>query len=69
MPWISFDRHVIFADPRQEWEYLQKRIAGEIVEEPPEPESVVERTLFHREAVVGDLGAVRPGLLIAPNER
>lgn len=63
MPWISLDRHVLFADPRQEYEYLQKRLAGEIVEEHQEPESVVERTLFHREAVKGDLGAVRPGPL------
>lgn len=63
MPWISLNRHVLFADPRQEWEYLQKCLAGEIVSEPQEPESVIELTLFLSETVKGDLGAVRPGPL------
>lgn len=63
MPWIAPGVHALFADPRQEWEYLQKRLAGEIVEALPEIESVIERTLFQREAVKGDLGAFRPGPL------
>ena len=63
MPWIAPGVHVIFADKRQEYEYLQKRLAGERVQDWKQPECAIERAMFHRETVVGDLGAVRPGPL------
>ena len=66
MPWIATGVHGIFADKREEYEYLQKRLAGEIVEDRQEPESVVERTFFRRETIKGDLGAFRPGPLSKP---
>ena len=32
MPWIAPGVHVIFADPRQEAEYLRRRLAGEPID-------------------------------------
>ncbi len=66
MPWVAPGFHLLFADKHEEWKFLQRWLAGERFDF-QEPESTVERLLFHKETVVGDLGAVRPGLLdLAP---
>ena len=66
MPWVASGVHVLFADKHEEWKFLQRWLAGERFDW-WEPASTVERILFQKESVVGDLGEVRPGLLdLAP---